>query len=672
MSKTPQHHEDLSAWLDGELNEADAARVAEAVEHDAGLRREADELLGTRDLLRRLPAPESDDLVGRVLAAAERQKLVTDDAHKPSSVGRWLRLVASAAVLLIAAGVGAVVVTTLWSGRPGSIVFDTGEEGIPETLARREDKPSAAADRGVERRLDRIGEEDGLADDAHVALAKGAGGSGAAATELAKAPEPTPAPAPPGLAKDGPATGGLALSGPDGDELSVALAAVPTDNEVIFTDRMGMTRRQVEKLLISNSVLPVRTRKVATAPVAKAKARGRANFYRVNRLAETQVQYEAYVTPEQMNRVQKELTSLRAQQTVSQRAPGGPQFYAMAAEAPTRSMEVALGKNANGRFAGKAAAGKAVATPRPVVEPDPSDPYGKADAGKKAGEGVEVKPAAEPAPTPDVRARATGQTMAVAAPRPMAKPAPAARAKTAAGGDVAQMNATQPTEPEAPAPDGRMRQARAEEPAAETEPEPVAEQTGAGRRSETRSFAAAQAQAPPPAAGDAAGDKKQDSRSRGMGLREAVTLGTRAGDAPATGPGGEAEDTDEESVAEAAVVQNSQNQQPVQVVIRGERGGARHDPGDVAGRSRPLAGAATRRARRAGESAGPATATAPAQQRLVQVDRVDLQRAFATATTQSAATQAARLQRLLITVNFRHPGEVTPPEPETRAKQRDE
>ncbi|HOF19238.1 MAG TPA: zf-HC2 domain-containing protein, partial [Phycisphaerae bacterium] len=109
---------ELSAYLDGELGEAQRKRVEAALADDAKLRAELDSLRRTRELLRALPrarAPEG--FVDRVLAQAERGNLVAPLAPAepaPAQPWRWVRWVATAAVVLVAVGVGTVITVALW------------------------------------------------------------------------------------------------------------------------------------------------------------------------------------------------------------------------------------------------------------------------------------------------------------------------------------------------------------------------------------------------------------------------------------------------------------------------------------------------------------------------------------------------------------------------------
>jgi hypothetical protein len=134
----------LSAYLDGELDEAQLRQVEEALENDGNLRAELADLSAARKLLRDMPAEKpSADLVSRVLAEAERTQLVGGQAAEstPSPL-RWIRYAASAAVLLVAATVGLVIAVTLCS--PEIYKDDLSRHSAPDI--RNDEKTVAAAD----------------------------------------------------------------------------------------------------------------------------------------------------------------------------------------------------------------------------------------------------------------------------------------------------------------------------------------------------------------------------------------------------------------------------------------------------------------------------------------------------------------------------------------------
>jgi anti-sigma factor RsiW len=111
MTMNAEMREQLSAYVDGELSKARRRRLEEALERDADLRRELDALRATRGLLGSLPQLRApDDFVQRVIARAERACLMTVDKHAPAEHrGGWLRWGTTAAVLLLAASVGVVL-----------------------------------------------------------------------------------------------------------------------------------------------------------------------------------------------------------------------------------------------------------------------------------------------------------------------------------------------------------------------------------------------------------------------------------------------------------------------------------------------------------------------------------------------------------------------------------
>ncbi|MGB2821669.1 MAG: RseA family anti-sigma factor, partial [Phycisphaerae bacterium] len=117
MNARDKTYEQLSAHLDGELSPPEAERLARTLEADEDLRRELAELAAVRDLLRSVPIERApDDLAGSVLAEAERSQLVgRARAETPTGALRWIRYLATAAVLLVAVAVGAIIAVTLWS-----------------------------------------------------------------------------------------------------------------------------------------------------------------------------------------------------------------------------------------------------------------------------------------------------------------------------------------------------------------------------------------------------------------------------------------------------------------------------------------------------------------------------------------------------------------------------
>lgn len=105
----------LSAYIDGELNAAEVSAVEQALAGDPELARELEQLKAARGLLRRLPVERApDDFAARVLAQTERRRLV--HLHAPARHGiNWLRYSVVAAVALIAISVGLVTAIGIYS-----------------------------------------------------------------------------------------------------------------------------------------------------------------------------------------------------------------------------------------------------------------------------------------------------------------------------------------------------------------------------------------------------------------------------------------------------------------------------------------------------------------------------------------------------------------------------
>ena len=128
MTEREKTCEQLSAYLDGELSPQEARRVEEAVQADADLAKELAGLRATRDLLRKLPRHRAPaDFVERVVAQAERVRLMeAPPVRAQDRPTAWARYLATAAVLLIAAGVGVVITVALWNNVKAPTPGDTG------------------------------------------------------------------------------------------------------------------------------------------------------------------------------------------------------------------------------------------------------------------------------------------------------------------------------------------------------------------------------------------------------------------------------------------------------------------------------------------------------------------------------------------------------------------
>jgi len=116
MSQSVNILEQLTAYLDGELSAEDARVVESAVSSDATVARELERLRAARELVRRLPreqAPEGFTL--RVMAQAERVALLEQPGPPVHPAGRWRRMAAMAAVVLLVLSAGLVVGVAIYS-----------------------------------------------------------------------------------------------------------------------------------------------------------------------------------------------------------------------------------------------------------------------------------------------------------------------------------------------------------------------------------------------------------------------------------------------------------------------------------------------------------------------------------------------------------------------------
>jgi anti-sigma factor RsiW len=115
MSSRDKYIQQLWAYVDGELSEHDARELEQALAQDQALSKQCEQLLAIKKLVRSLPRQQApQDFVARVVAQAERSTLVEAMPHqqyKPPLV--WMRYVATAAVVLIAVGIGAAIVVGL-------------------------------------------------------------------------------------------------------------------------------------------------------------------------------------------------------------------------------------------------------------------------------------------------------------------------------------------------------------------------------------------------------------------------------------------------------------------------------------------------------------------------------------------------------------------------------
>jgi len=399
MTDRQKISEQLSAYLDGELSDAERKKVQHAVRSDRALAAELRRLRSLRKLLGGLPREQAGDLfVENVLAQAERRNLVgpTGQAQAGARLS-WVRWVAAAAVLMIVVGVGVVVTVTLSRqdfsqriAREGRAV-PTGQIARDVTDLADKKLPSVGKVRARKGRPAPDAVPPGSAGAVRTALGEKAarrkavaGARSSVAAKEAPArrgtvpktpnsalPLPLEAPAPiehRGLTAAARPIGEVSLAGPVPPEARELHADVPAArpgdtragqavapnaspavkaltgaerrplrteipaehevayvpaefasarSEVVFTDDLAQARRDIEKLLEANDVVPLVVRTGAASPVQARPGRGR-RFARPGRPSPTQVQYLAYVTPAQMDNVIDQLGDLRRGQRVPQ------------------------------------------------------------------------------------------------------------------------------------------------------------------------------------------------------------------------------------------------------------------------------------------------------------------------------------------------------------------
>ncbi|MBS3735303.1 MAG: hypothetical protein KGY99_10340 [Phycisphaerae bacterium] len=314
--------ERLSAYLDGELDDAEAREVTEAIERDEALRDECRSLRETRRLLRALPREAApDELADRVLAQAERKSLVTQ-APSPRQAPklRWARYAAAAAVLVVAGGVIAVIVQSMYTAGQydQTQTVHRGDEGdLGDAYDAPDGRRIAGERKGGDKdgeRLDKSGggpggelaSRDPRREDNELGVrrrfeksrdredtGKGTGGAGT------RGPSTTAKPAAPGpryeRSRTVPATTATLERKLNESDNNVRLA--------VYDMRQG--QRDVETFLIANGIASVRA-DTERASSATAPPMARGNFY-YNQRINGREQYVAFVPREQLDEYKKKL-----------------------------------------------------------------------------------------------------------------------------------------------------------------------------------------------------------------------------------------------------------------------------------------------------------------------------------------------------------------------------
>ena len=250
----------LSAYLDGEVTPEEAGAVEQALREDPGVAMELRELTRTRQLLVRLPQAQAPhDFVRTVMARAERKHLLgARQAGGAFRTTRWITL-AVAAVVLVASGVGFMVINSLKISQPQA-----------DELARRE----------------------------VVRLALPEGPAVAGRAEMDE----------------------LVDSRAERLDADLDNALASASNAVIWTDDVSNTVAEVRRSLVRNRVLPLEpTDRSRGGDLPQPSAhRDQANFFVHNRRDALQVQFVVYAPVETNADLQSEIKHIAGRQRVSQ------------------------------------------------------------------------------------------------------------------------------------------------------------------------------------------------------------------------------------------------------------------------------------------------------------------------------------------------------------------
>jgi len=323
MKDSDKTSQQLSAYLDGELSSSEARKLERAIGADPALAAQLRELEAVRDLVGDLPREQAgDEFVATVMAQAERLDLVGNAGHAAATESgpRLVRWLASAAVILIAVGVAAIITVVLnpstWkhpgeqpdgivsggelarsdakdiAGRPGTaptVALKPSDSATPENAAGSARSSRANAESlgdksdAAETEIRGVSTE-GLTNKAkgEVEVVAGAAASPSPEPELAPdavAPDAvamTAEEAPTALRMGGSSGAGVPVTGrhvaPELAANDVVLRsrasrgaargplAMPanTVEQTVLAEDIELTRVRVEKLLVSNSLTPYR------------------------------------------------------------------------------------------------------------------------------------------------------------------------------------------------------------------------------------------------------------------------------------------------------------------------------------------------------------------------------------------------------------------------------
>ncbi len=133
---TPEEEELVSAWLDGELEPGEAARLEARIGNEPGLRAEVRVLEIDRDLLRR--ALDAGAVPEAGLARVGRRVMETAFPPEPVALPWWETLAAWLSPPRLALA-GSLVMVLAWSagtGRPPGTRAPAGDAGVPGAASR--------------------------------------------------------------------------------------------------------------------------------------------------------------------------------------------------------------------------------------------------------------------------------------------------------------------------------------------------------------------------------------------------------------------------------------------------------------------------------------------------------------------------------------------------------
>lgn len=341
MSEREGYSGDFSAYLDGELSESKRQHLDEVLKYDRELAGELDRLRATRELIHSLPVEQPPrHFAERIVTRAERMRLL-GSLRQPRSY-RWITL-ATAAVVLVAAGLGGVIIQQLLWKQPAATPHDevghvalalekldngdaakAGGDKVDEVAT--PSPPKGPGDETAGYRAGKGGPVDGKLGDKALANGRKPG----TATVVAALPGGMKSGDPLARTLDKARLAATRLGGKGGGE----------GDFVIYTNNLAFAQRDVENVLVHNGIHPVRTTSTPDAELHK-NIRSRMNFFDAKQITVSQVQYVMFVPPKQAVKIKNELNVIREQQGVSQAAMPPP---AVAGAIAPKASKVARGR----------------------------------------------------------------------------------------------------------------------------------------------------------------------------------------------------------------------------------------------------------------------------------------------------------------------------------------